>query len=184
MPKKKRIPVVDIFAGPGGLGEGFARYPYQRPNSPQFEIKVSIEKDERAHQTLMLRSFRRQFADSKVPGDYYSLLKEVERPLNSRLVELYDAYPSEFKRAKKEAICAELGNPDFTDQVESSLMKAVGKERDWVLVGGPPCQAYSLAGRSRNKGNAEYRPSKDNRQFLYREYLKVIADHLPSVFVM
>ena len=39
-------------------------------------------------------------------------------------------------------------------------------------------------GRSRNRGNAEYVPSKDGRQFLYREYLRVIAMHQPSVFVM
>jgi len=184
MSKNKRIPVVDIFAGPGGLGEGFARYPYSQKNSPQFQIQLSIEKDERAHQTLMLRSFRRQFAESCVPNDYYSLLKDVDRPLSDRLAELYNAYPDEFEHAQQEAICAELGNPDFKKVVEDSLNKAVGNERDWVLVGGPPCQAYSLAGRSRNKGNADYRPSKDNRQFLYREYLKVIADHLPSVFVM
>ena len=85
MSRKKRIPVVDIFAGPGGLGEGFARYPYKSKKSPRFRIQVSIEKDERAHQTLRLRSFRRQFSDRKVPSDYYELLREVDRPLDERL---------------------------------------------------------------------------------------------------
>ena len=184
MSQEKRIPVVDIFAGPGGLGEGFARYPYTSKKSPRFQIQVSIEKDKRAHQTLRLRSFRRQFSDQKVPSDYYELLREVDRPLHERLSELFDAYPEQFHCASSEAICAELGNPDFKKIVESSLTETVGKEKDWVLVGGPPCQAYSLVGRSRNKGNEDYKPNKDNRQFLYREYLKVIADHLPSVFVM
>ncbi|MDZ7640962.1 MAG: DNA cytosine methyltransferase [Desulfurivibrio sp.] len=55
-----------------------------------------------------------------------------------------------------------------------------------VLVGGPPCQAYSTVGRSRNKGEKSYFyvPEKDNRHFLYREYLKIIARHWPPVFVM
>ena len=184
MSRQKRIPVVDIFAGPGGLGEGFAQFPYSKKKSPRFQIRTSIEKDERAHQTLRLRSFRRQFSDQKVPDAYYELLREVDRPLDERLLELFDAYPDEFRAANSDAICAELGNPDYKKVVESSLWKAVGSEKNWVLVGGPPCQAYSLVGRSRNRGNEGYKPSKDNRQFLYREYLKVIADHLPSVFVM
>jgi len=53
-----------------------------------------------------------------------------------------------------------------------------------VLLGGPPCQAYSTVGRSRNRGNASYRPEKDKRHFLYREYLRIIARHWPPVFVM
>lgn len=53
----------------------------------------------------------------------------------------------------------------------------------WVLVGGPPCQAYSLVGRARMKTT---RPDfeDDVRHFLYREYLQIIADHRPPVFVM
>ena len=53
--KKKEVPIIDLFAGPGGLGEGFSSL----KNS--FVIKLSIEKDENAHQTLELRSFARQF---------------------------------------------------------------------------------------------------------------------------
>ena len=53
-----------------------------------------------------------------------------------------------------------------------------------MVLGGPPCQAYSLAGRSRNKGRADYDPTLDERQYLYEEYLQVIADHGPPVFVM
>jgi len=53
-----------------------------------------------------------------------------------------------------------------------------------VLLGGPPCQAYSTVGRSRNRGNASYRPEDDKRDFLYREYLRIIARHWPPVFVM
>lgn len=113
MSRQKRIPVVDIFAGPGGLGEGFARFPYTKRRSPRFQIRTSIEKDERAHQTLRLRSFRRQFNNRKVPDAYYELLREVDRPLEDRLLELFDAYPEEFRAASSDAICAELGNPDY-----------------------------------------------------------------------
>jgi DNA (cytosine-5)-methyltransferase 1 len=48
----------------------------------------------------------------------------------------------------------------------------------------PPCQAYSVAGRARNKGVNGYRPDRDQRQYLYAEYLHIIADRWPAVFVM
>lgn len=53
-----------------------------------------------------------------------------------------------------------------------------------VLIGGPPCQAYSHVGRARNRGNTEYRPEDDHRHFLYLEYLHVISEFRPAVFVM
>jgi DNA (cytosine-5)-methyltransferase 1 len=52
------------------------------------------------------------------------------------------------------------------------------------LIGGPPCQAYSLAGRSRNKGSQGIDPNTDIRQRLYVEYLQILADHCPAVFIM
>jgi DNA (cytosine-5)-methyltransferase 1 len=53
-----------------------------------------------------------------------------------------------------------------------------------VLIGGPPCQAYSIVGRSRNKGKAGYRAEDDHRHYLYQEYLNVISEFQPAVFVM
>jgi DNA (cytosine-5)-methyltransferase 1 len=53
-----------------------------------------------------------------------------------------------------------------------------------VLIGGPPCQAYSLVGRARNRGKEGYRPEQDHRHFLYKEYLQVIAEFRPAVFIM
>jgi DNA (cytosine-5)-methyltransferase 1 len=41
-----------------------------------------------------------------------------------------------------------------------------------------------MVGRSRNKGNEDYKPEEDRKQTLYREYLQIIADHWPAVFVM
>lgn len=182
--RKIVIPVVDLFAGPGGLGEGFARFPYKNPDESRYETRLSIEKDPRAHETLLLRSFVRQFSQSKLPDDYYGLLKRVELPLRQRMDQLFEKHPKHAGKANAESLRAELGNPEFESLISRSLARSVGDERDWVLLGGPPCQAYSLVGRSRNRGIKEYRPENDHRHFLYREYLKVIAEHLPSVFVM
>ena len=178
-----QIPVIDIFAGPGGLGEGFARYPYTRPSESKFRVCLSIEKDERAHKTLRLRSFTRQFFNG-IPSDYYRLLKRTDLPQAERIGQLFQKHSLQAEMANEDAMCVELGNPDYQSQIESSLNEKVGNVRDWVLLGGPPCQAYSLVGRSRNRGIADYKAENDNRHFLYLEYLNVIANHLPSIFVM
>jgi DNA (cytosine-5)-methyltransferase 1 len=69
---------------------------------------------------------------------------------------------------------------DVTERIRTAL----GSAHDWVLIGGPPCQAYSVVGRSRNKGVEGYRPDDDERQYLYTEYLQIIAEHWPALFVM
>jgi site-specific DNA-cytosine methylase len=54
------IPVIDLFAGPGGLGEGFSALT-PPGGSPVFRMRLSIKKDPVAHKTLELRAFFRQF---------------------------------------------------------------------------------------------------------------------------
>src|SRR5207253_7068043 len=71
--KRKEIPIIDVFAGPGGLGEGFSRLRDAAGNHP-FHIALSIEKEAFAHRTLLLRSFYRQF-DDEIPDDYYRRLR-------------------------------------------------------------------------------------------------------------
>jgi len=171
------IPIIDIFAGPGGLGEGFSSLKSENGKLP-FRIRLSIEKDEFAHQTLELRAFFRQFNGKQVPFEYYEYLKgRISRAT------LFGKYPSEYLRAEKEAWLAELGKTD-RDLVKSRIAEALNGEEKWVLIGGPPCQAYSLVGRSRMIGENKGKYESDPRHFLYKEYLQILADHQPPVFVM
>lgn len=172
---KKTIPIIDLFAGPGGLGEGFSSY-----GEGRFRIALSIEKDPVAHRTLRLRSFYRQFGRGEVPDEYYSVLRgELSDGVMFRLPKL--RWWAE--QAEEEAWCATLGR-GRRSAIDKRIREALDGADSWVLIGGPPCQAYSLAGRSRNKGKEGYEPKKDRRHFLYREYLHVIAEHSPAVFVM
>ena len=66
------IPIIDLFAGPGGLGEGFSSY--KNSNSSPFNLALSIEKDPIAHRTLKLRSFVRQF-NNDIPDSYYNYVR-------------------------------------------------------------------------------------------------------------
>ena len=171
-----QIPVVDIFAGPGGLGEGFSSLE-TASGCRRFRIDVSIEKDEFAWRTLHSRAFRRQFED--VVPETYRLALRGEVPIDAA----YAQHARQTAAADAEAIRLELGAANSSKVVE--LVRArIAKRSPWVLVGGPPCQAYSLIGRARNKGNSEYVPEADHRQKLYVEYLDILAHAAPDVFVM
>lgn len=181
MSNKISIPVIDLFAGPGGLGEGFSSV-YNIDDKRVFDIKLSIEKDEDAFETLKLRSFYRKFPKGSVPREYYDVLRE--KNYKKRVLKrenLYKKYLIEYNKIEKEAWLAELGNQNYPSKlIDDRIAKALDGEKKWVLIGGPPCQAYSLVGRSRVGGIKD----GDPRVYLYKEYLRIIAKHHPAVFVM
>lgn len=173
---KEPFKVIDVFAGPGGFGEGFAALGYGAGKSP-FRLALSIEKDPSAHSTLMLRSFYRQFDPETIPQEYWSYAKgEIAK------AELFDFYPRQARAAAAEAQCIELGKTP-QHEVENLINQKLNGSEKWVLVGGPPCQAYSVVGRVRMRNtNPDF--ENDERHFLYKEYLRIIVDHRPPVFVM
>jgi DNA (cytosine-5)-methyltransferase 1 len=172
------IKVVDIFAGPGGLGEGFSSFS-SRAGVRHFDVVLSVEMERFAFETLQLRTFFRQFP-TRVPTKYYQHLRgEITRD------ELYASFKAEATRAAKVCWHTRLGpNWEPQENVRKRIDSAIKTDEPWVLLGGPPCQAYSIAGRSRNSGNPDYDPKKDLRQNLYVEYLQILAEHSPAVFVM
>ncbi len=78
-----------------------------------------------------------------------------------------------------------LGSDELaTEELDERIREATKHRSVWVLVGGPPCQAYSVAGRGRNRSKPGYRAEDDHRHFLYREYLRILKEHRPPVFLM
>ncbi|MBX8497211.1 DNA cytosine methyltransferase [Pseudomonas cichorii] len=176
MKSAEPIQIVDLFAGPGGLGEGFSSFLDGR----RFRIIASAEMDPIAHKTLTLRAFYRKLRlnDSPAIADYYNYCNGYSSKAwteNSKL---------EWNEALEEANCITLGTDAGDKELDSILNKRLKQDKPWVLIGGPPCQAYSVVGRSRNKGKVNYNPEEDNRHFLYRDYLKIIQKRQPTVFVM
>lgn len=169
----KTIPVVDLFAGPGGLSEGFSAY----RGLLQFRVALSVEKDAAAYRTLELRSFFRQFAPGTVPDLYYQYI----RGEGIAREQLFEAYPEAAQAASRVVWHATLGEVAMSEVVRR-VEAGVGEARHWVLLGGPPCQAYSIAGRARMKRMERFKT--DDRHTLYREYLKILAAFQPTVFVM
>lgn len=172
--KIRDIQVVDLFAGPGGLGEGFSSA------SDAFRILVSAEKDPHAHQTLRLRAYYRLLA-REMPHKLFTYLEY----LNGKRQDPWDeSTRTLWTRACEETRLITLGSSAGNAELDAILQSGLVPGNPWVLIGGPPCQAYSLAGRSRNRGKVDYKPEMDDRHFLYREYLRIIHRYRPSVFIM
>jgi len=193
----KEIPVIDIFAGPGGLSEGFSQLSNFSDSKIVFKVKLSIEKDLIASKTLKLRSFFRSFSREDVPECYYDFIRGDETAL-----EKIEAM-HEWRESEKHVWNGTLGEI-LEEELHSRIKKSLNGNKDWVLLGGPPCQAYSLIGRARMSGLGHAVKSEDHseddllqlksekqdeflqdhRHTLYREYLRIVAVHQPAVFVM
>jgi len=172
------ILLIDLFAGPGGLNEGFSQI-RDATGQRVFKTVLSVECEKTAHQTLKLRAFYRQLEDTGQTADYYRFLREeIDRR------QLFRLHPEAAAAAKAEALRATLGRSGSNLKIEAKIAAALATMpgADCVLIGGPPCQAYSLVGRSRRKHDKKF--TNDKKHYLYREYLHIVKRFQPAVFVM
>jgi DNA (cytosine-5)-methyltransferase 1 len=162
---------------PGAWAKASPRSPTSAGRAP-FRIALSVEKDEIACRTLRLRAIRRHLAAIGELDSYFRLLRgEIGR-------EAFDALPKvkeALSEAGSEVMNAELGKCSSA-LVDTRIRSALAGATSWILIGGPPCQAYSLAGRARRANDEAF--EADEKHFLYREYLRIIKAHSPPIFVM
>ena len=184
---KNMLPVLDIFAGPGGLGEGFSQM--------NADVRLSVEMNSTACQTLRIRKFFNSFGDGEAPCEYYQFIRgEIS------LDELKHKFSTQWSEANLSVLKHELGT-DNAENLYIEIEKKFKIGENFVLIGGPPCQAYSLAGRSRKLGIGAEREQtsqaqeklksklssefySDKRHTLYLEYVKILAKYQPALFVM
>lgn len=174
------IPVVDLFAGAGGLTEGFASL-VDADGLPVFQPVMSVEKDPDACETLRLRAFLSRIADTEpgLPWEYEQFLRDRDpRALDS----LKKRFPVAWDGARCEVVEAELGDADpVLIEMARLRVEAASPSGVWVLAGGPPCQAYSTAGRSRRKHDPSY--AEDPRLRLYKSFMSFVHMLRPPVVV-
>jgi|DEB0MinimDraft_4_1074332.scaffolds.fasta_scaffold00672_3 DNA (cytosine-5)-methyltransferase 1 len=154
--------VVDIFSGAGGLGEGFY--------NSGFNIIASIDNDLHSLNTLKTRALYRYFHEKKLDISYFDIIKNY--PLSYRL----DLYNSLFKDGSINELVANIDLSNTFKLKTKNEIKKLGKNCD-VVIGGPPCQAYSLINtKSRND-------SSDSRHILFKNYLHTIDLLKPKAFL-
>lgn len=176
----RRFRIIDLFAGAGGLSEGFASF-RDRHSNPIFDIALSVENEVSAIETLRLRSFYRKFGDA-IPDEYKTYLAgEIGKK------ELINKFPHQWVAACNEIVQHELGSANARKAVNKRIDTIRNHPSDQgqqtVLIGGPPCQAYSLIGRTRNRAKIGYVASEDDRFFLYQEYVHILRRLKPAAFV-
>ena len=164
-----RYNVLDLFSGAGGLTEGFCQTGY-------FDIISHVEMNPSAAQTLETRML------------YYSL---KERGLEGIYEEYMQNYSGKDARQNFISKCSEAGIPEtgvinmaIQDDTRSEIIKSVkaraGKRKIDIIIGGPPCQAYSTLGRWKLETNEALH---DPRLYLYIQYMHCLKKFKPRMFV-
>lgn len=171
--------IIDLFAGPGGLGEGFASL-VEDGHAP-FRIGISVEKEASAHRTLTLRAFLREYRalHGTLPDQFIDFHAGLAPEPDWSAVDA-----EAWQLAIDEAGALELGTEAAATAIDGAIAKLRKNYDDTILIGGPPCQAYSLVGRARAKGKIGYVPEEDERHYLFREYIRVLDRLRPAAFVM
>ncbi|MBP1910328.1 DNA cytosine methyltransferase [Methanolobus bombayensis] len=160
MEKKYRF--LDLFAGAGGLSEGFIK--------SGFVPVAHVEVDTAACYSLKTRMAYHWLNNNGKMDVYYDYLKG-----NISRSELYALVPESLLDSVINEEISDDTLPSIFDQVDSILD---GEPLD-LIVGGPPCQAYSIVGRSR----AENKMQGDSRNYLYEYYAKFLEKYSPKYFV-
>ncbi len=158
----KKLTFIDLFAGAGGLSEGFIRAGY----TPI----AHVEMDEAACYTLKTRTAYHYLKGKKKFDEYVKYLKgEIERPT------LYSLVP--------ETEMSSVINLALSDENNAAIFKRIDallqKQPVDLIIGGPPCQAYSLVGRARSGTGMK----DDPRNHLYLQYSKFLVKYKPKMFV-
>lgn len=158
-----RPKVLDLFAGAGGLSEGFIR--------AGCEIVGHIEMDKNACNTLITRMIYHALLRKGKMDEYKNyVLGKITR---ESLIEKYG-----LQKEKDSVICSKINEDNYENLIEQIKTRLDGQTLD-MIVGGPPCQAYSYIGRARDEHNMR----NDDRNFLYKYYIEFLKALKPKIFV-
>lgn len=168
IPAEGKYNFIDLFAGAGGLSEGFIQ--------AGFNPIAHVEMNSFAAQTLVTRSAYYYLKQVKQLDIYYQYLRgEITR----------DAFLEKIpNRITKTVICETMSNdtlPGIFKTIDG-IMKLRNMQSVDVVIGGPPCQAYSLVGRAQSS-HMDHPMSEDPRNELYKLYARVLKRYQPRMFV-
>ena len=156
----KKYNFIDLFAGAGGLSEGFIR--------AGFNPIAHVEMNPDACNTLKTRTAFHYLKEKGRVNEYYEYLKgEITRD------ELWGKIPTHLINS---VINKEI-SPETLPQIFNIIDQELQKKDVDIVIGGPPCQAYSVAGRARKNMD------DDPRNHLYKHYVEFLKRYKPKMFV-
>lgn len=146
-----KLKVIDLFAGCGGLSEGFEQ-------SGVFNVELHVEWEKEFCDTILKRVSKSEPAESSK--------KKVVHFDIQRTQELLHGWMSD-KKFNADQYYAAKGISELKN------------EHIDAIIGGPPCQAYSMAGRVRDKDGMHY----DYRNYLFESYIEIVNFFKPKFFI-
>lgn len=169
--KQGKFSAIDLFAGPGGLGEGFSR--------AGFDVICSVEMDKWAAQTLKTRVIFQTLKQSGKLSFYQDYLRG-HLSFENIIIHNSDVQDELNSRVLQETISGK-SRDRILKEIKKRLIR-YGYTNLTVLLGGPPCQLYSIIGRSRYKSMKE-KFYRDPRRKLFEHYIYFLKELQPDVFV-
>ena len=163
-----KLNFIDLFAGAGGLSEGFIQ--------AGFNPIAHVEMNESAARTLETRAAFLYLKKTNKMRLYYRYERgEITRE------ELFEKIPSE---VTKTVINKEMSNKTLKSIFErvDEIIEEDGIEHIDLIIGGPPCQAYSLVGRAQSS-HMNIPMEEDPRNELYKMYTRFLNRYKPKMFV-
>ncbi len=174
--------VIDLFSGAGGLTEGFL--------SEGYKFVAHVEKEYWACETLKTRImyyYLKERNDLEMYNNYLissNSYKDIEKNRES----VFAKYPQLKSILEKTVLNKKFGDvtkdksaTDIKDifKLIDISMKYLKEKKVDIIIGGPPCQAYSIIGRSRMKEKVK----EDERNYLFYYYRDIVKKYKPEMFI-
>lgn len=157
--KQHKLTFIDLFAGCGGLSEGFLQ-------TGNYEALAHVEWEMPMVSTLRDRLITKwkYTEDDAIKRVIHFDIQKAEELINGGWSE---ENKKKFAQSNHDSI------------VKKGLKGLIGEKKVDLIIGGPPCQAYSIAGRAQDKNSMK----DDYRNYLFESFVKVVDEFKPSVFV-
>lgn len=156
---KKKLTFIDLFAGCGGLSEGFLQ-------SGQYEALAHVE-----WEMPMIATLRKRLVEKWNHSEEDAL----KRVIHFDIQKTDELISGKWKNETSKKYAA----TNHEEIEKKGLRGLIGKQKVNLIIGGPPCQAYSIAGRAQDKNSMK----DDYRNYLFESFVKVVDEFRPEVFV-
>lgn len=161
--EKRTLKVLDLFAGAGGFSEGFI--------AAGCDMIAHVEMDKYACETIRTRMIYHALKKAGRLDEYKKyLIGKKDRDTLMR--------ENGLQKEADSVIQAKISRENYQDLI-ADVRKKLGGEKLDIIIGGPPCQAYSHIGRSSDKKHMK----RDQRKFLYEHYVEFLKAFRPNIFI-
>lgn len=159
MKKNKEINFIDLFAGCGGLSEGFSK-------NDKMNAKAHVE-----WEIPMVNTLRNRLKSKWKYSESKAIQQVIHFDIQKTNELLHGNWSEETKKKYAKTNCLEIQDGGLDKIINGDLID--------VIIGGPPCQAYSIAGRAQDKDSMQ----KDYRNYLFEGFAKIVDHYKPKIFV-